>query len=65
MPDHDPLRFYRRLAVLAATLLRPGGQVWLEINEALGPETAVLFPGATVLHDFLGRVRFVRAGGPA
>ena len=65
VPDHDPLRFYRRLAVLAATLLRPGGQVWLEINEALGPETAVLFPGATVLHDFLGRVRFVRAGGPA
>ena len=64
--DHDPLLFYRRLAGLATTLLRPGGQVWLEINEALGAETAALFSGpafaqVAVLPDFRGRPRFVRA----
>jgi release factor glutamine methyltransferase len=66
VPDTDPLLFYRRLAALATELLRPGGQVWLEINEALGSETAALFNPADfaevqVLTDFFGRVRFVRA----
>jgi release factor glutamine methyltransferase len=66
VPDADPLLFYKRLAELATTLLRPGGAVYLEINEALGPETAALFPAPNfadvrVLTDFFGRVRFVRA----
>jgi release factor glutamine methyltransferase len=66
VPDADPLLFYKRLAELACTLLRPGGAVYLEINEALGAETAALFPagefeGVQVLNDFFGRVRFVRA----
>ncbi|MGI4833095.1 MAG: peptide chain release factor N(5)-glutamine methyltransferase [Janthinobacterium lividum] len=66
VPNDDPLLFYRRLAQLAAELLRPGGQLWLEINEALGPETAALLPptqfaDVAVLPDFFGRPRFVRA----
>ncbi len=66
VPDHDPLLFYRRLAVVGERLLRPGGSIWLEINEALGAETAALFTEAAfapaaVLDDFLGRPRFVRA----
>ncbi|NML66003.1 peptide chain release factor N(5)-glutamine methyltransferase [Hymenobacter sp. RP-2-7] len=66
VPDDDPLLFYRRLAQLAAELLRPGGQLWLEINEVLGPETAALlapaqFADVAVLPDFFGRPRFVRA----
>jgi release factor glutamine methyltransferase len=66
VPDADPLIFYKRLAQLATTLLRPGGAVYLEINEALGAETAALFPESTfenvqVVPDFFGRVRFVRA----
>jgi release factor glutamine methyltransferase len=66
VPDADPLIFYKRLAELAQVLLRSGGAVYLEINEALGAETAVLFPasefeGVQVLNDFFGRVRFVRA----
>ncbi|WP_151087058.1 peptide chain release factor N(5)-glutamine methyltransferase [Hymenobacter baengnokdamensis] len=66
VPDRDPLVFYRRLAGLAAVLVRPGSSIWLEINERLGPETAALFSAATfeqvaVLADFLGRPRFVRA----
>jgi release factor glutamine methyltransferase len=66
VPDADPLRFYKRLAELAQVLLQPGGAVYLEINEALGAETAALFPTPTfenvqVLPDFFGRIRFVRA----
>ena len=66
VPDADPLLFYRRLAEVGRALLRPGGSIWLEINEALGPETAALFAGdafeqVAVLADFLGRPRFVRA----
>jgi release factor glutamine methyltransferase len=66
VPDHDPLLFYRRLAVVGEALLRPGGSIWLEINEVLGAETAALFADeafeqVAVLDDFLGRPRFVRA----
>jgi release factor glutamine methyltransferase len=66
VPDNDPLLFYRRLAELAATLLRAGGTVYLEINEELGPETAALFPvpaftQVRVIADFFGKNRFVRA----
>jgi release factor glutamine methyltransferase len=66
VPDHDPLLFYRRLAAVGESLLRPGGSIWLEINEALGAETAALFgheayEQAAVIDDFLGRPRFVRA----
>ena len=66
VPDNDPLLFYRRLAVVGRQLLRPGGSIWLEINEALGAETAALFGNdaweqGEALADFLGRVRFVRA----
>lgn len=67
VPDADPLLFYKRLAALASVLLKPGGAVYLEINEALGAETAALFPAADftavrVVEDFFGRARFVRAG---
>jgi release factor glutamine methyltransferase len=66
VPDNDPLLFYRRLAELAAKLLRPGGTVYLEINEELGPETAALFPSPAfeqvrLVADFFGKNRFVRA----
>ncbi|WP_223653527.1 peptide chain release factor N(5)-glutamine methyltransferase [Hymenobacter psoromatis] len=66
VPDADPLLFYRRLAALATALLRPGGSIWLEINEALSAETAALFGPESFaevaeLPDFRGRPRFVRA----
>ncbi|GAA4503622.1 peptide chain release factor N(5)-glutamine methyltransferase [Hymenobacter ginsengisoli] len=66
VPDNDPLLFYRRLAGVGRQLLQPGGSMWLEINEALGPETAALyepdaFEQVVVVDDFLGRPRFVRA----
>ena len=41
--DDDPLVFYRAVSRWAQALLRPGGFGIVEINEALGPETAAVF----------------------
>jgi release factor glutamine methyltransferase len=48
VPDNDPLLFYRRLAELAATLLRAGG-------------TTPAFTQVAVVADFFGKNRFIRA----
>ncbi len=34
--DSDPLVFYRSILKIAEKILLPGGEVWFEINEALG-----------------------------
>ena len=65
VPDADPLLFYRRLAEVALALLRIGGSVYLEINEALGAEAADLltpddFEEVRVLPDMFGKARVVR-----
>lgn len=62
--DDDPLVFYKALAQWTACLLKPGGFCVMEINEALGPETAALFieagfSNSNVLQDLSGRDRFV------
>jgi release factor glutamine methyltransferase len=41
--NDDALLFYRTLAVLAQTHLRPGGQLYVEIHEDLGADTLALF----------------------
>jgi release factor glutamine methyltransferase len=66
VPDSDPLLFYRRLAELGQVLLRPGGSIYLEINEALGEETAALLVGpgwaeVQLVADMFGRARMVQA----
>ncbi len=74
VPDDDPLRFYAAIRRWADALLVPGGEIWLEINESLGPQTAALFgPGTAasgpseaetlsveLLQDISGRDRFLR-----
>lgn len=62
--DDDPLIFYRAVARWASSLLSSTGFGIVEINEALGTETAQAFidagfPTAQVLQDFSGRDRFV------
>jgi release factor glutamine methyltransferase len=62
--DDDPLIFYRAVARWASRLLSSSGFGIVEINEALGAETAQVFidagfPTAQVLQDFSGRDRFV------
>jgi release factor glutamine methyltransferase len=65
VPDDDPLRFYRAIARWAQRFLRPGGVGLVEINEALGPDTAAVFSAAgyknvQTLPDFYKKMRFVR-----
>ena len=64
VPDSDPLRFYKALARHSSALLSPSGFGIVEINEALGVQTASLFSDAgfrqvEVVKDFSGRDRFV------
>ena len=40
VPDDSPLLYYHAIAKFAISRLKDEGQLWLEINEALGEETA-------------------------
>ena len=65
VPDEDPLLFYRAVARWAQRFLRPGGAGLVEINEALGPDTAAVFTAAgfknvQILPDFAHKSRFIR-----
>ncbi len=69
VPDEDALRFYRALGHLALCTLSPGGYLCVEINAALGKETALLFSGAgleevRIIKDAFGRDRFLTARFP-
>lgn len=66
VPDDDPLLFYRQILCLAKEQLNENGQVWFEINEALGDEMLRLcrelgFIDAAVIDDFAGKPRFCKA----
>lgn len=62
--DDDPLVFYRSIALWARACLKSGGYGIVEINEALGPQTAELFQTAglkdiRIIRDLSDRDRFV------
>ena len=63
--DDDPLIFYRAIARWSQICLKSDGYGIVEINEALGPETAAVFQSAgfeeiSVLKDLSDRDRFVK-----
>lgn len=65
----DALRFYRRIADFAMQHLRPGGQLFFEINEYRGQETKQLlldggFASVELRRDLNGKDRMVRAQRP-
>lgn len=62
--DDDPLIFYRAIADWALAVLKPEGYCIVEINEALGPETAAIYETAgftdvQIVKDLSDRDRFV------
>lgn len=62
--DDEPLVFYRAVAEWALTLLKPGGRGVVEINEALGEETADIYRDAGfsdvhIIKDLNDKDRFV------
>lgn len=59
VPDDNPLLFYRAIVKWADILLRPGGRIYLEVNENLADETASLFPGSHICMDINSKKRFV------
>ena len=64
--DEDPLIFYRAVAQIACERLSDNGLCMVEINEALGEETAELFrtagfPDTEIVKDLNDRDRFVVA----
>ena len=64
VPDNDPLLFYRAIAHRASQLLKPGGYCIVEINEALGEETASVFRSSgfsevCILADLNDKHRFI------
>lgn len=65
VPDEDALIYYRHIAGAGQHLLRPGGYIYLEINEKLGAEVLALFARSGFVNgelrqDFNGRDRMVR-----
>ena len=65
VPDDDALKFYVAVAQWAVELLAEDGAGIVEINEALGEQTADVFrkagfPKVEILQDLHGKDRFVR-----
>lgn len=66
VPDEDALLFYRAIAGLARDRLRPGGSIYVEIHEDLGPATVALFQQqgyetVQLRKDLQGKDRMLRA----
>jgi len=66
VPDEDPLLFYRAIIDFAEKWLKPGGAIWVEINEHLGKETRNLFSKSVftksrLMKDIHGKERFIKA----
>ena len=64
--DNDPLLFYRKIAQLAQDYLQPGGQLFFEINQYLGPAMTALvksygFTQIELRKDIYGNDRMLRA----
>ena len=69
VPDEDPLRFYRHIALLGQHLLKPGGRIYMELNRALAQATADLFTrlnysDISIRRDQFGNERMLRATMP-
>ncbi len=66
VPDSDPLKFYRAIALHSVRCLETMGWLWFEINEALGSEIvnflkSLGFGNVLLIDDFRGKPRFVKA----
>ncbi|MBQ8502580.1 MAG: peptide chain release factor N(5)-glutamine methyltransferase [Bacteroides sp.] len=66
VPDEEPLRFYRRIADLGLSLLKPGGCIYFEINRAYSEEVMALladkgYGKVETEKDLSGHPRFVSA----
>ena len=65
VPDNDPMLFYRAIAGFAHANLNPDGQVFVEVHERFGEETADVFrkwfKNVEIRKDINGKDRMIRA----
>ena len=66
VPDEDPLLFYRRIAQLCGSMLKKGGSLYYEINQAYGQETMGMlasmgYQSIELRKDAWGNDRMVKA----
>jgi release factor glutamine methyltransferase len=66
VPDGDALLFYKKLAVFSNRHLKPGGSLFVEINESLGEQVVNLFRSAGFANielrkDMQGKDRMIKA----
>lgn len=66
VPDEDPLLFYRRIARLGCSMLKEGGSLYYEINQAYGQETMDMlasmgYQSIELRKDAWGNDRMVKA----
>ena len=66
VPNHDALRFYRRIAQIGKQLLNPSGMLYYEINRAKGEETKDMllkmgYQNIEVIKDIFGNDRIAKA----
>ncbi len=66
VPDSNPLIYYHAIRRIADERLRPGGRLWLEVNESHAGATASLlkreiYGEVKIMEDFRGKRRFVKA----
>lgn len=65
VPDNDPLIFYKAIVGYSSTILKVGGMLYFEINEAYGKEVVSLLDQANfeskLLKDINGKDRMISA----
>ena len=64
VPDNDALLFYKKLSDFSIDHLKPGGNLFVEINEALGEQVVNLFRGFANIEmrkDMQGKDRMIKA----
>ncbi len=69
VPDNDPLKYYKAIAIFADKYLKTGGMLYFEINEALAEVTAEIFKNREyydifIKNDFNNRQRFLYCKKP-
>jgi release factor glutamine methyltransferase len=63
--DSEPLVYYKAILTAAMLILKPGGKVYFEINEAMGKEMIMLFEtficsDIKLFKDINGKDRIIR-----
>lgn len=65
VPDEDPLKFYKHIAIFGLNYLKKNGQIYFEIHENSGPEVRKLleetgYSNITVLRDINEKNRMIK-----